>query len=119
MEITIWGARGSIPTPAAGTTRYGGNTTCIEARTSAGDILIFDAGTGIRALGETLVQSDIRHCSLFISHAHWDHLQGLPFFGPIFDPEDRGDDYWGYTNTADENSTSDVMALQLRTSISF
>ncbi len=89
MEITIWGARGSIPTPAAGTTRYGGNTTCIEARTSAGDILIFDAGTGIRALGETLVQSDIRHCSLFISHAHWDHLQGLPFFGPIFDPEWR------------------------------
>jgi phosphoribosyl 1,2-cyclic phosphodiesterase len=94
MSITLrfWGTRGSVPAPGAHTVRYGGNTPCLEARTGSGALLIFDAGTGIRALGRTLVAkadgSPIRG-EIFLSHAHWDHIQGLPFFQPIFGSGNR------------------------------
>lgn len=84
MQITFWGVRGSIPTPGRGTVRVGGNTSCVEVRTTEGDLLILDAGTGIRPLGLALeaqhAERIIGH--LFLSHTHWDHIQGLPFFAP-------------------------------------
>lgn len=94
MSITLrfWGTRGSVPSPGAHTVRYGGNTPCLEARTGGGALLIFDAGTGIRALGRALVakaDGSPIHGEIFLSHAHWDHIQGLPFFQPIFGAGNR------------------------------
>jgi phosphoribosyl 1,2-cyclic phosphodiesterase len=84
--VRFWGVRGSIPSPGESTSRYGGNTPCVEVR--AGDQrLIFDLGSGLRALGDTY-RSPVA-ASLFVSHYHYDHLQGLPFFTPIFDPRNR------------------------------
>ncbi len=83
--------RGSIPTPGRGTVRYGGNTTCVEVRIGD-DIIILDAGTGLRLLGQALLAEFPRqplNLTLLISHTHWDHIQGLPFFGPIYDARCR------------------------------
>ena len=84
-RITIWGARGSVPTPGPATARYGGNTACVSVRAADG-LVILDAGTGIRALGKELVDGDNRPVSvdLLVTHTHWDHIQGLPFFAPFF-----------------------------------
>ena len=85
MEITFWGCRGSLPTPGKRTNKYGGNTTCVEVRLSDGTLIVLDAGTGIRNLGKHLVQhpngSDIY---LILTHPHWDHLMGFPFFAPAY-----------------------------------
>ncbi|MEE9146686.1 MAG: MBL fold metallo-hydrolase [Candidatus Tectomicrobia bacterium] len=85
MQITFWGTRGSIPSPGPDTVRYGGNTSCVEVLLDDGTLLIFDAGTGIRALGNALLTraASVR-AYLFLSHMHWDHIQGLPFFTPSF-----------------------------------
>lgn len=83
MEIRLWGTRGSIPSPGPSTARYGGNTSCVEVRLSDGSLIILDAGSGIRPLGAALGECA---CTLLISHYHWDHIQGLPFFGPAFTP---------------------------------
>lgn len=83
--------RGSIPTPGPGTVRYGGNTTCIEIRCGP-DIIILDAGTGLRQLGQSLLDEFKRkplNLSLLLSHTHWDHIQGLPFFAPIYESRCR------------------------------
>ncbi|MCP3137734.1 MBL fold metallo-hydrolase [Pyxidicoccus xibeiensis] len=86
FEVRFWGVRGSIPAPGPQTKRYGGNTPCVEVR-CGDELLIFDLGSGARALGDSLLseKSPVRG-SIFISHYHYDHLQGLPFFGPIFVP---------------------------------
>lgn len=87
MRIRLWGTRGSCPSPGPGTVAFGGNTTCVEVRGDDGHLVILDAGTGIRELGRSLVNSaDGRSISgdVFFSHAHWDHIQGLPFFTPAF-----------------------------------
>lgn len=90
--MKFWGVRGSIPAPGAHTRRYGGNTPCIEMR--AGDELcIFDLGSGARALGDALMQMNGAKAHVFITHYHYDHLQGLPFFTPIFDERSRFDVY--------------------------
>lgn len=88
MKIKFWGARGSIATPEPENMKYGGNTTCLEIRTHEGDLLIFDAGTGIRRLGMSLLQDpDFKgKGTIFLSHFHWDHIQGFPFFIPAFLP---------------------------------
>jgi phosphoribosyl 1,2-cyclic phosphodiesterase len=87
MRVRFWGTRGSCPSPGPETAKFGGNTTCLEVTTDDGALVIFDAGTGIRELGNTLVARaegrPIRG-DLFFSHAHWDHIQGLPFFTPAF-----------------------------------
>jgi phosphoribosyl 1,2-cyclic phosphodiesterase len=85
MKLKFWGTRGSIPTPGDGTVRYGGNTPCVEVRLPGNDLLIFDAGTGIRGLGDALMAGgESVKAYLAISHPHWDHLQGFPFFKPAF-----------------------------------
>ena len=83
MRITFWGVRGSIPSPGPHTAEIGGNTSCVEVRAGK-EILIFDAGTGLRMLGKKLVKEMPITAHLFFSHVHWDHIQGFPFFDPAF-----------------------------------
>jgi phosphoribosyl 1,2-cyclic phosphodiesterase len=88
MRVRFWGTRGSIATPGSRTLGYGGNTACVEIRCGS-DLLVFDAGTGIRELGAALVQENHDRpltVHLFISHTHWDHIQGFPFFLPAYQP---------------------------------
>jgi phosphoribosyl 1,2-cyclic phosphodiesterase len=89
--VKFWGVRGSIPTPGPKTVYFGGNTSCVEIR-SGGRIIILDAGTGLRALGRALLaefKNQPLNLTLLLSHTHWDHIQGLPFFGPIYDSRCR------------------------------
>ena len=85
MKIRFWGTRGSIAAPGPDTASYGGNTSCVEVRGDQGSVLILDAGTGIRALGSTLF-GKISRVDILLSHLHMDHIQGLGFFGPLYDP---------------------------------
>jgi phosphoribosyl 1,2-cyclic phosphodiesterase len=85
MEITCWGSRGSIPVSGKDHLKYGGDTTCIEIRTQSDDIIIIDAGTGIRRLGKKLMEEGLETYHFIFTHAHWDHVMGFPFFRPIFD----------------------------------
>jgi phosphoribosyl 1,2-cyclic phosphodiesterase len=90
-RLKFWGVRGSIPTPGAGTARYGGNTSCVEVR-HGDSIVILDAGTGLRALGSALLaefKNQPLNLTLLVTHTHWDHIQGLPFFAPIYNPRCR------------------------------
>ena len=84
MKIRFWGVRGSIPSPGFNTVRHGGNTTCIEVKTDGGQTIILDAGTGIYPLSQQLLKEMPLTCDIFITHTHWDHIQGLPFFLPLF-----------------------------------
>ncbi len=86
MKVKFWGVRGSIASPGPHTVRYGGNTTCIEVRTDNNELIILDAGTGIFPLSQTLLAELPVQANVFISHSHWDHIQGLPFFIPNFIP---------------------------------
>ncbi len=89
LRVRFWGTRGSIPSPGQQTVRYGGNTPCLELRTPDDWLIVLDAGTGIRELGRSLMArangSPVKG-DIFLTHAHWDHIQGLPFFAPIFHP---------------------------------
>ncbi len=86
MKVRFWGVRGSIAVPGPKTLRYGGNTTCIEVRTDDGTLIVLDAGTGVYQLAQSLLKELPVSAHVFISHTHWDHIQGLPFFIPIFIP---------------------------------
>src|SRR4029077_11817305 len=88
-RIRVWGVGGSIPVPGKSTVRYGGNTSCVEVRAD-GEIIILDAGTGIRLLGLALDEEfgpRSMKLTLLITHTHWDHIQGLPFFSPAYNPK--------------------------------
>lgn len=93
MEVTFYGVRGSIPAPGPETVRYGGNTSCVAVRTEDGELLILDSGTGISTLGRALLQTEFGRgqgrAAVLLSHAHWDHIQGFPFFPPVFVPGNR------------------------------
>lgn len=86
MKVRFWGVRGSIASPGPNTVRYGGNTTCIEIRTDNNELIIIDAGTGIFPLSQTLLAELPVTANVLITHSHWDHIQGLPFFIPNFIP---------------------------------
>lgn len=88
FSVTFWGVRGSIASPGPATVRYGGNTSCLEVR-CGGSLLIFDAGTGIRELGDALSKSGAVELDLFFTHTHFDHICGLPFFAPAYAPNNR------------------------------
>jgi len=89
LRLKFWGVRGSIPTPEAGTLGHGGNTACVQVQYGDRVSLIFDAGSGSRQLGHVLVNgsdSGDRTTPIFLSHCHWDHIHGLPFFAPLYRP---------------------------------
>jgi phosphoribosyl 1,2-cyclic phosphodiesterase len=85
MRVRFFGTRGSIATPGPRTLRYGGNTSCVEVRSNAGTLVVLDMGTGAAVLGRELMQGDgpPAHGHILISHTHWDHIQGIPFFAPL------------------------------------
>lgn len=86
IEVTFWGVRGSIAVPGVDFSRYGGNTSCVEV-VVGGERIIFDAGTGLRVLGlKMLREKSVLPCTLALSHTHWDHISGFPFFQPAFNP---------------------------------
>ncbi len=85
VQIKFWGVRGSIATPGDATKKYGGNTACTELTLDDGNLIILDAGTGIRTLGEELIERGGKVSAyILITHPHWDHIQGFPFFRPAF-----------------------------------
>lgn len=87
MNLKIWGSRGSLASPGGSTKRYGGNTSCIEVRPPGCDVVILDAGTGIRELGMRLAEEGCKRMYLLLTHLHVDHLEGLGMFEPIWRPE--------------------------------
>jgi phosphoribosyl 1,2-cyclic phosphodiesterase len=89
MRARVWGCRGSLAAPGADTVRYGGNTSCIEVRTDSGDLIVLDAGTGIRALGADIERDPPDELHVMLTHLHMDHVQGLGFFRPLFRPGAR------------------------------
>jgi phosphoribosyl 1,2-cyclic phosphodiesterase len=110
VRVTIWGCRGSVPTPGPETVQYGGNTSCVEVALDDGTVLVFDAGTGIRGLGPQLLERGVRHVQLLLTHLHLDHLEGLRFFAPLWD-EGVTVDVWG--------PPSPVLSLEARIARSF
>jgi phosphoribosyl 1,2-cyclic phosphodiesterase len=90
MRVTFYGVRGSIPTPGASTLRYGGNTLCLGVRTGNGTLIVLDAGTGIRVLGQEMMAAPLPDpIHVLVTHKHWDHIIGAPFFAPLYRPDAR------------------------------
>ena len=116
MKFRFWGVRGSIPSPGPRTARYGGNTTCIEVRTDDDTLIVLDGGTGLFPLAQQL----LRHgapvdANIFITHSHWDHIHGLPFFTPLFVKGSRVCLH-GALDPASGRGIEHVMAVQLQNS---
>ncbi|PTL85268.1 MBL fold metallo-hydrolase [Vitiosangium sp. GDMCC 1.1324] len=110
FHVRFWGVRGSIPVPGPKTQRYGGNTPCVEVR-CGDELLIFDLGTGVRVLGEELLAGrGPTRATIFLSHYHYDHLQGLPFFTPIMIPKFA---FTVYGAPRDGRSVKEVLAGQM------
>jgi len=114
MKLKFWGVRGSIPSPGPNTVKYGGNTLCLELRLPDQDrLIIFDAGSGIRELGDSLSFSqDATHRlnkEIFLTHTHLDHILGLPFFAPIHNPATHLKIYGPVT--CEEDPLEEVLAV--------
>lgn len=113
MKIRFWGVRGSIPSPGPHTMRYGGNTTCIEVRGDDGSLVILDAGTGIFPLAQELLKQMPVEANIFITHTHWDHIQGLPFFTPLYIPGNTVRIHGAY-DVVSSRGIDQVMDVQLQ-----
>ena len=115
MTVRFWGARGSIPTPGPNTVHYGGNTACIELRYGDNRRIIVDAGTGIKPLGDHIARTELKNgpirTRIFLSHTHWDHIMGFPFFTPIFIPGTELDIYSAVTY--EDEGLESVFGFQL------
>ena len=109
VEVRFWGTRGSLPAPGPTTAVYGGNTSCIQV-VAGGNHLVFDAGTGIRELGNHLLKSGPPHVHLFFSHYHWDHIMGFPFFAPIYVP---GSEVHLYGESKNGQSVLEILSGQM------
>jgi len=113
MRVRFWGVRGSVPVPGDKTERYGGNTSCVEVTSASGTRIIVDAGTGIRRLGKELMREEFESgrgvAHLLISHTHWDHIQGLPFFAPLYQP---GNHLYVYARRRDDVHLRTVFTSQ-------
>ncbi len=113
MRVKFWGVRGSLPVPGAKTERYGGNTSCVEVTSASGTRIIIDAGTGVRRLGKELMREEFESgkgvAHLLISHTHWDHIQGLPFFAPLYQ---AGNHLYVYARRRDDLHLRAVFASQ-------
>ena len=113
MLIKFWGTRGSIPTPGRQTEKFGGNTSCVEVRVG-GKMLIFDCGSGLRDLGQSLMREFGRsgvEAHIFLSHTHWDHIQGFPFFVPAFSP---GNTFYVYGSASKSMGIGELMSGQMQ-----
>ena len=112
MRLRFWGTRGSIATPGPSTIRYGGNTSCVEVVTKAGHRFVFDCGTGARPLGMDLMANAAKPvtATLLLSHTHWDHIQGFPFFIPLFVP---GNSFTVCGPLGSHSSLPDVLSGQM------
>lgn len=113
MKVRFWGVRGSIASPGPKTVRYGGNTTCIEIRTDDNELIILDAGTGIFPLSQTLLADLPVTANVLITHSHWDHIQGLPFFIPNFIPGNTLRLHGGFDPVSGKG-IEQVMSVQLQ-----
>ena len=116
MKVNFWGVRGSIPCPGSNTVKYGGNTLCIELRFQANDrLIIIDAGSGIRELGNAMLSRDLSrgpiNTEIFLTHTHWDHIMGLPFFVPLYIPGTKIKVYGPVTY--EDDTLEDVVGGQL------
>src|SRR5688572_8709472 len=85
MKVTLWGTRGSLASPGPDTSRYGGNTSCVSVEDGGSTLLVLDAGTGIRRLGMA-IPANVQRIDVLLTHLHLDHILGLGFFGPLFNP---------------------------------
>jgi phosphoribosyl 1,2-cyclic phosphodiesterase len=113
MRLRFWGVRGSTPTPQQENLKFGGNTACVEICTPSGESLIFDAGTGIRGLGQLLTEQaagEPIHAHIFLTHFHWDHIQGLPFFAPLYGTSNSVTFHSGRTGPALQETLEGQMA---------
>ena len=113
MKVRFWGVRGSIASPGPDTIRYGGNTTCIEVRGDDGTLVILDAGTGIFPLSRALLKEMPVSANIFITHSHWDHIQGLPFFAPLY-VEGNQINIYGAFDALTDRGIEHVMEVQLQ-----
>ncbi len=113
MKVKFWGVRGSTPTPERRNERYGGNTSCVEVRLDNGTLLVFDCGTGFRALGNSLVREFAEQriqAHIFLTHFHWDHIQGIPFFAPLYC---KNNNFAWYAVERGEKELRDIIESQL------
>jgi phosphoribosyl 1,2-cyclic phosphodiesterase len=114
MKVRFWGVRGSIPAPGPETNRYGGNTSCVAVTTASGALFVIDMGTGVVPLGGALLGSDFGKgagkATVFLSHSHWDHIQGFPFFAPIFIP---GNHFSLYGNARSSSMLEGILEGQM------
>ena len=113
MKLTFWGTRGSTPRPGKETLKYGGNTSCVSLEMTRDRLFVFDAGTGIIELGRSLAAANKRRkFNLFITHPHWDHIQGLPYFQPLYQ---QGNEVVIYGTSQGKLTLREVIAGQMAT----
>jgi phosphoribosyl 1,2-cyclic phosphodiesterase len=111
MFLKFWGTRGSIPVPGNNTLKYGGNTPCVEVRTGNNNLIILDAGSGLRELGKNLSgDKQYENIDIFLSHYHWDHIQGIPFFLPLYQ---KGNHITFYGETISGQKVKEILSNQM------